>query len=296
MVDNKTSSIKTGRLLAPGYIKYLLDNENSENNQEQITENITKLCSSNIKITAWNILAHMHTTYNYRLHNNGYNNTESNEQQMIRKIRNDNIINKLNTDILLLQEYVVGEIDIPEYLVGVIEYNTSVYSTSAIFYNKNKLTLDFSIDIQLINNKNAILARFKDNTTDIYFIVVSIHLTGGKNGDICQEQELKIIDEYISNYIDKEMVIFGGDFNQENINFLNEYCNKMHFINRYHYTALIRGMSKVGCVDYFAVNSFAKNYFKHHGTYLKPKCNPWSQYSNIGSDHVPIIGELYLRK
>jgi len=245
----------------------------------------------NIKIVSWNVLGHKHTHYNYKHHKNGFQNIESDKQLQNRKYKNTNILNEINPDILLLQEFSGCEIDVSNY----INTENYVYNKDPecyIFYKEDKIKLSWSRSICIKYNKNAVIAEFIELKSLKKFIVISIHLVGGKNSRMFQHEQINIIESIINNI--NIPIIMGGDFNQPNIHFLNNISKYIMFIDSDDNTAVVNNMTIPGKLDYFGTNLLCKNNFNFHGVFIHPVANPWSINSIVGSDHMPLIGSLNL--
>lgn len=242
-----------------------------------------------VKIVSWNVLGHKHTHYNYRHHRNGIDNVETEQQKNIRKSKNTRILNKIDPDILLLQEFSGNELDILTEYKSVINNIDNNNPECHIFYKKDKFNLLSSTSFYIGHNKNCVIAEFLDIIIDKKFKVVSFHLVGGKNVFEYQNQQLRMIENNLN--LENDIIILGGDCNQKDISLFN---TKITFIDSNEDTALIQNMTKPGKIDYFGVNKIGNQHFKFNGVYIKPNINPWSYRSIIGSDHVPLIGILEL--
>jgi endonuclease/exonuclease/phosphatase family metal-dependent hydrolase len=243
-----------------------------------------------IKIVSWNILGHKHTHHNYKHHRNGLANVETDEQKNIRKYKNTQTLNKIDADIVLLQEFSGCEIDISNKYKNTLKNIDTNEPGCYIFYKNDKLLLINSYTISIGYNKNAVVAEFLDIILDKKFKVVSFHLVGGKNSETYQIEQIKILE---NNIIENQPIILGGDCNQRDIKFLNN-NSKFLFIDSEENTAMIQNMSKPGRIDYFAVNNLSLNKFQYNGVFVKPTIHPWSYRCLIGSDHVPLIGTFEL--
>lgn len=243
-----------------------------------------------LKIISWNVLGHKHTHHNYYHHRNGLANVETEQQKNIRYTKNTSVLKKINPDIILLQEFSGCEIDMSEYNNTLNEINREEPGCY-IFYRHNKVQLLWSKCYDIGYNKNATIAEFLDIIADKKFILISFHLIGGKDSDMYQIEQLKIINNMVINL--NEIIIIGGDCNQKNIQFLNNNSNFI-FIDSSDNTALIQNMKVPGKIDYFGVNKIGKSYFRYNGVFIQPIINPWAHRCIIGSDHVPLIGTLEL--